>query len=243
MSRLTNVKVKQFKKGVSTASSAKSLGKAIYNLSQANKYKAGKDKYYDFSDVITNYAKVGNNKQLAKIVQARSKQLNQRFYRLEKAGKGIDDTAYYFAKYETGKEKPRYTTNLKTLESMSTEELLEQGLQVSEKLRSKTSTLTGLLEVENNRIEASISSLNDTLGMEMNKEDFLEFINGGGYEMLNSKYLDSYQVIEDWLHWKEQGITDKQFINRYHQSLNAKRESTRESARTRAEKSFKRLTK
>lgn len=243
MSRSVNKKLKgykEFKKGLSMGGSAKALGKAIYGLTKSY---SPKDKYTDFSDKFMDIAKAGSKEDLVLAVQARSKQLNQRFARLEKSGIGTGDTAYHFAKYETGKDKPRYPTGIKTLSAMSEEELLEQGLQVSAKLKSVTSTITGLKELENERLEKAIESINETLDLELDRESFQEFINSGGYEMLNSIYLDSFQVIDDWLAWKEEGITDKQFINRYHSVLNAKKETTRETAKLRADRTFKKLSK
>lgn len=227
----------------STVRAVKNLNKAINILGKINTpVSKAKDPYYDFSDVIRGRALAGNKHELAKMVASESKRLNQRFYRLEKAGKGINDTAYLFAKGETGKEKPRYTTNVKKLEEMDIAEITEIGLQVNAKLKSRTSTIRGLEEVEDNRINAAIASLKDNFGIELNKDEYIEFINSGGYEMLNSSYLDSVQVIKDWQMWKDEGITIKQFVNRYNEVLNAKRETTREQARTRANKTFRRLS-
>ena len=92
-------------------------------------------------------------------VQKASKQVNQRLYRLEKAGVGIGDTAYRFAQMETGKEKPRYSTSTNVLNKMSNEELYSTALELNQKLMSKTSTIRGIKEITESRLSKSIADI------------------------------------------------------------------------------------
>ena len=42
----------------------------------------------------------------------------------------------------------------------------------------------------------------------------------GGGELLNSKYYDSYQIIEDWLEWRSKGLTTREIINEFKKQKN-----------------------
>lgn len=152
-----------------------------------------------------------------------NKQLNQRFYRLEKA-KDINEkssAAYYYAQKETDKEKPRYTTSRAKLEAMSENELREMHEQVNVKLRSKTSTKKGLQEQYENAMNAGLEAIQDELNITITQDEWQEFLNNGGGELLNQS-PDSWQVIESWQKWKGLGISTKQFKHRIKQSINSK---------------------
>ena len=69
---------------------------------------------------------------LAKEVQKMAKQINQRFYRLEKAGLSNDSYAYEYASNLLGKVKPRYPTSLKKLQNMQRDELYKLALEINE---------------------------------------------------------------------------------------------------------------
>lgn len=155
-----------------------------------------------------------SNELFARRVRQMAIQVNQRLYRLEKAGAN-KDTAYRYAVQETGKEKPRYTTNINTLEKMSIQELFELGVQLNQKLVSRTSTLTGQKELERKRLEMASEALNRD-NVDISANDIKEFVNSGGAELLNSKYLDSTQIIEDWNEYtKRGGVTTKEFIDAF----------------------------
>lgn len=153
---------------------------------------------------------------LAQEVARMAKQLNQRFYRIEKAEKGIRDTAYYFAQEETGREHPRYSVNADKLASMDATALYELGLNINEKLKSETSTLRGLTRVYNRRLDNSSKALSNALGENVSPEDVKTFVDAGGDELLNdSKYYDSNQIIDDWLEWRNKGVSLEEFIKTY----------------------------
>lgn len=154
---------------------------------------------------------------IAEEVQRMAKQINQRFYRLEKAGLG-KDTAYRYAKQSTGKEKPRYTVNLKKLKGMTVQELFELGVDINQKLVSKTSTLTGQEELAKKRIEMGSKELEENIGVKIDRDNFRKFIDSGGDELLNSKYLSSEQIIEAWEEVTRSGnISNEDFIEAYNE--------------------------
>lgn len=153
----------------------------------------------------------------AETIKQMATQVNQRLYRLEKAGRD-KDTAYRYAKKETGKDKPRYTTNINKLKEMSIQELYDLGVQLNNKLVSRTSTIPGQRAIEDKRLEMAAETLSSVPGMKhaVTKDELKAFIDAGGGELLNSKYLDSYQIIEDWKEYtKPGGVTDKEFIDAF----------------------------
>lgn len=174
--------------------------------------------YQSDINTIRELKQLRNKDKLVSYVASRSKQLNQRFYRLEKADKSNfkNESAYYYARQETDKEKPRYSTSINKLSKLSDEDLYELALSLNEKLSSKTSTIGGLEEIAERRLTKGVCALEKKLNTEINQEQFNDFIRADGYELLNDfKHYDSKQVIEDWLSWLEKGVTTRQFIKNY----------------------------
>lgn len=163
-------------------------------------------------------AKLSHNQ---KVIEAQrlAKQVNQRFYRLEKKDRGLKESAYRYAQAETNKDKPRYTTNVNKISSMSEAELNEFMLSLRKKVNSLTSTFRGLKAVERKRIENAVYIINKSTGIDIEESDFKDFLENGGGKLLN-KYMDSIQLIKDWLDKSKQGVTTKQFINTYNRYLN-----------------------
>ena len=155
-----------------------------------------------------------NTDLFAKEIQRMSKQINQRFYRLEKAGVK-PDTAYRYAQRETGKEKPRYSVSINKIIKMSLQEMYETAIEINMKLLSPTTTFRGLKELEKKRTSKGLEVLINEIGGDVNEEDFKKFLNNGGGELLNRKWLDSYQVYDDWQSAIKQGLTTKEFIRSY----------------------------
>lgn len=172
-----------------------------------------------------------------KEAQRLAKQVNQRFYRLEKKSVGLRESAYRYAQVETNKEKPRYTTNINKISSMSEAELTEFMLSLRKKVESPSSTIRGLRGVENRRIENSIYVLNKTLNIDINKDEYINFIENGGGKLLN-KYMDSKQLVKDWLDKRKQGITTKEFIRAYSRYLDRVRKPFDQAD---VEKAFKKI--
>lgn len=145
-----------------------------------------------------------------------SKQINQRFYRLEKQGVGLNESAYRYAQMETGKSKPRYSTSRSVLEDVSTEELYEHLLNLNQKLVSQTSTVSGVKNLVDRRIEASASSLEERIGQKIDREKYKEFLEKGGGELLNHLNLESTQIIEDWVTFGQLGnVSVKEFMKAF----------------------------
>lgn len=172
-----------------------------------------------------------------KEAQRLAKQVNQRFYRLEKKSVGLRESAYRYAQAETNKEKPRYTTNINKISSMSEAELTEFMLSLRKKVESPSSTIRGLRGVENRRIENSIYVLNKTLNVDINKNEYIDFIENGGGKLLN-KYMDSKQLVKNWIDKRKQGITTKEFIRTYNRYLDRVRKPFDQAD---VEKAFKKI--
>ncbi len=163
---------------------------------------------------IRELKKARNPELFAKEIQRMSRQINQRFYRLEKAGVK-PDTAYRYAQRETGKEKPRYIVSLNKIKDMTLQEMYETAIEINMKLVSPTTTFRGLRKLEKKRTSKGLKSLIDEMGGEVSEEDFTNFLNNGGGELLNRKWLDSYQVYDDWQNAIKQGLTTNEFIRSY----------------------------
>ena len=172
-----------------------------------------------------------------KEAQRLAKQVNQRFYRLEKKERGLKEAAYRYAQAETNKDKPRYTTNINKISNMSEAELNEFMLSLRKKVNSPTSTFRGLKAVESKRIENAVYVINKSPGVDIDEEDFKDFLDNGGGKLLN-KYMDSSQLIKDWLDKSKQGVTVKQFINTYNRYLNRVRKPFDQAD---VEKAFKKI--
>lgn len=154
-----------------------------------------------------------------KEAQRLAKQVNQRFYRLEKKEKGLKEAAYFYAQAETNKTKPRYTTNLEKIGNMTEAELNEFMLSLRKKVNSPTSSFRGLRKLWDERIDNAVYVLNKELNLDITHKVFLNFIESGGGVTLN-KYADSMQMIKDWIDKLKKGVTTKEFINTYNRYLN-----------------------
>lgn len=133
----------------------------------------------------------------------KAKRINQRFVRMERSGLGINESAYFFAQKELGKEKPRYKETKGYYSRLTDVELKEELLSMEKKLESGTTTKRGLEKVYDNRLTGATEELKKTTGKKISKEQFRNFLNAGGGEVLNAKrrgrkLFDSTQIIEDW---------------------------------------------
>ena len=152
---------------------------------------------------------------LVDIVQQMSKQTNQRFYRLEKKGMAKSSYGYQRAQDETGRKKPRYTESKAKLSKMDAEDLYRLAIDLNAKIASDTTTVTGLIEIENKRLFSRTQAL-ESRGLSLTESELKEFLDGGGSDFLNNKYLDSTQVIDDFIEATKNGnMTVEQFINEY----------------------------
>lgn len=170
---------------------------------------------YNYAGKILELARTGDKHALAEFVAKRAKQLNQRFYRLEKAEKGLGESAYRYAQYETGKEKPRYSQSASVYEKMDIADIVEVGYQINSKIASKTSSMLGLEEIAYDRLKNQLKSIKDIVADEVSDQEWIDFITYGGGEYLNSKYLDSTQIIDDWVEQRKKGVSTKQFLREF----------------------------
>ena len=162
---------------------------------------------------------IKNRMELDTLIYKKSKQLNQRFYRLEKKKAGLKEAAYYYAQKETGMQKPRYTVNKDKIKAMNTSQAYAQLLKIDKKLKSDTSTLRGLKGLAKRRIDAQmdvIKQYHDALSV--TDRQWIAFLESGGGELLN-RYMDSQQLIEDWMRNLKEGISSKDFIKTYNKFM------------------------
>ena len=154
--------------------------------------------------------------ELVDMVAAMGKQANQRFYRLEKRGLAASSYGYQRRQIETGKEKPRYTQSRSKLRQLDTGTLYEMALDLNAKLASKTTTVTGLGYIEEKRLTSASDALMDRYGIDLRPSDLKEFFKAGGADFLNSKYLDSTQILEDFVEYSKEGnLSVKQFLREF----------------------------
>lgn len=157
----------------------------------------------------------GNIEGLIDIVQQMSKQTNQRFYRLEKKNIAKSSYGYQRAQDETGRKKPRYTESKAKLSKMNAEDLYRLAIDLNAKIASDTTTITGLREIENKRLFNRTQSL-EARGLSLSESELKEFLDAGGSDFLNNKFLDSTQVIDDFIEATKSGnMSVEQFINEY----------------------------
>ena len=183
------------------------------------KSKIAKRQKDDF-EYIRKYVKDHDLKGLAREVQKRARQINQRLYRIEKSG--LSKSSYAYKRTIEEEEKPRYTTSLNKLNKMTREELVQQAYNIQSKLSSSTSTIRGTKALNERRVSASLEALREEINktrddIEIDKEDFKKFLEQGGGEILNNKFYDSTQVIEDWQDSIKKGISTEEFINSYNE--------------------------
>lgn len=150
-----------------------------------------------FSEIRQEY-KAGRTDLLAETVQKMAKQVNQRFYRLEKAGVGLGENAYRYAQRETGKDKPRYTESINKLKQMPRQELYELALQINKKLVTPSSTIGGACALYDKRLEFASNKL-ESKGISVSEEHLKAFIDAGGSEFLNNaERFSSEQIMIDY---------------------------------------------
>lgn len=150
-----------------------------------------------FSEIRQEY-KAGRVDLLAETVQKMAKQVNQRFYRLEKAGVGLGENAYRYAQKETGKEKPRYTESINKLKKMPRQELYELALQINKKLVTPSSTIGGTRMLYEKRLDFASKKL-ESNGIFVSQDELKAFIDAGGDEFLNNtERFSSEQIMIDY---------------------------------------------
>lgn len=191
------------------------------------KSKIAKRQKEDF-EYIREYVKNNDLKGLAREVQKKAKQINQRLYRIEK--QGLSKSSYAYRRTIEEEDKPRYSTSLNKLNKMTRKELVQQAYNIQSKLSSSTSTIRGTKALNEKRVSLSLEALRNEINrtrddIEINKDDFIKFFEQGGGEILNNKFYDSTQVIEDWQDNIKKGISTNQFINTYNEYVQQEEEA------------------
>ena len=164
---------------------------------------------------------LGDTGALVKEVMRLGKIINQRFYRLEKAGIAKQSYAYQVAQGETGRDKPRYMTNEGRLRKMDRLDLYRLYREIYTKYVSNTSKEAKLKKIVEEKLEESYQAAqyiarSAGLDIEINKDDYIKFLEMMGSEYLNSTYLYSEQLIEDFIMYTQVGnLTVKEFVREY----------------------------
>ena len=164
---------------------------------------------------------LGDTGALVKEVMRLGKIINQRFYRLEKAGIAKQSYAYQVAQGETGRDKPRYMINADKLKNMDRLDLYRLYRQMYAKYSSHTSKEAELKKIVEEKLEESYQAAqyiarSAGLDIEINKDDYIKFLELMGSEYLNSTYLYSEQLIEDFIMYTQvDNLTVKEFVREY----------------------------
>lgn len=191
------------------------------------KSKIAKRQKDDF-EYIRDYVKNYDIKGLAREVQKKAKQVNQRLYRIEKAG--LTKSSYAYRRTIEEEDKPRYTTSLNKLNKMTRQELVQQAYNIQSKLSSSTSTIRGTKALNEKRLSLGLEVLRKEINktrddIEINKDDFKKFLEQGGGEILNNRFYDSTQAAEDWQDYIKKGVSTDAFINSYNKYMEEEEDS------------------
>lgn len=190
--------------------------------------------------------KYGLRPQIEDEVIRMAKTINQRFYRLEKENLNTASYGYQVAQAELGRDKPRYVVNKDKVVTMPMDDLYRQYIQLYTKINSPSTLIHGVKQITAKRITNSLKTVNmilervsnktNTAHREVSRDEWTDFLNNGGGELLNNKNLDSEQIIDDWLEATRSGnISTKEFTREF------KRYRTREINYGRVRANLKRL--
>ena len=162
---------------------------------------------------LLNFRKMGDTQAMAREVARISKQLNQRYYRIEKKGKTEEAFAYQQSQKETGRQHPRYSQNPKSLMMMDPEDLYKLGLNVASKIAMPTSSVAGINKLYKNNVDKAVDALNDK-GISITDDKLLRFLKASGGNYLHAKHLSSSQLIQDLVDYTRSGVVSvDDFIN------------------------------
>lgn len=158
---------------------------------------------------IIEMKRAGDKEALAKEVRLMNKRINERFRQIERKNNHPEKTTgYMYAQRELGSEKPRYTESMKKLMEEDINTLYEQALGVSRKLGSKSTSLSGLKYINENRVQGAIEGIKKNLGIEIeDSKDFRRFLEENVNEMIDNNIGSDviFEMFSMALH-KEKGI-------------------------------------
>lgn len=151
----------------------------------------------------------GDKEALAREVRLMNKRLNERFRQIEKKNKHPEKTTgYMYAQRELGMDKPRYTESLKKIMQEDIDRLYENALGVSRKLGSKSTSLSGLKYINENRIQGAITGIKKNLGIDIeDSTEFRRFLEENVNEMIDNNIGSDviFEMFSMAMH-KEKGI-------------------------------------
>ena len=158
---------------------------------------------------IIEMKRAGDKEALAREVRLMNKRLNERFRQIEKRNKHPEKTTgYMYAQRELGSERPRYTESMKKIMEEDINTLYEQALRVSRKLGSKSTSLSGLKYINENRVQGAIEGIKKNLGIDIeDTTEFRRFLEENVNEMIDNNIGSDviFEMFSMAMH-KEKGI-------------------------------------
>lgn len=158
---------------------------------------------------IIEMKRAGDKEALAREVRLMNKRLNERFRQIEKKNKHPEKTTgYMYAQRELGMDKPRYTESLKKIMQEDIDRLYENALGVSRKLGSKSTSLSGLKYINENRVQGALDGIKENLGIEIeDSTEFRRFLEENVNEMIDNNIGSDviFEMFSMAMH-KEKGI-------------------------------------
>lgn len=158
---------------------------------------------------IIEMKRAGDKEALAREVRLMNKRLNERFRQIERKNKNPEKTtAYMYAQRELGTEKPRYTESMNKIMEMDINTLYESALRVSRKLGSKSTSLSGLKYINENRVHGAIEGIKKNLGIDIeDAKEFRRFLEENVNEMVDNNIGSDviFELFSMAIH-KEKGI-------------------------------------
>lgn len=182
----------------------KSMAKRIEKFEQKQRAKQE-----ERTNRIIELKRAGDKEALAREVRLMNKRINERFRQIERKNKHPEKTTgYMYAQRELGSEKPRYTESVKKLMEEDINTLYEQALGVSRKLGSKSTSLSGLKYINENRVQGAIEGIKKNLGIDIeDSADFRRFLEENVNEMVDNNIGSDviFEMFSMAMH-KERGI-------------------------------------
>lgn len=182
----------------------KSMAKRIEKFEQKQR-----SKQEERTNRIIELKRAGDKEALAREVRLMNKRINERFRQIERKNKHPEKTTgYMYAQRELGSEKPRYTESVKKLMEEDINTLYEQALGVSRKLGSKSTSLSGLKYINENRVQGAIEGIKKNLGIDIeDSKEFRTFLEENVNEMVDNNIGSDviFELFSMAMH-KEKGI-------------------------------------
>lgn len=158
---------------------------------------------------IIEMKRAGDKEALAREVRLMNKRLNERFRQIEKKNKHPEKTTgYMYAQRELGMDKPRYTESRKKIMQEDIDRLYENALGVSRKLGSKSTSLSGLKYINENRVQGALDGIKKELGIDIeDSPEFRRFLEENVNEMIDNNIGSDviFEMFSMAMH-KEKGI-------------------------------------